>query len=174
MKFIKYLKNKKYVEGRSLILSVINGHFQKENDGFSGSFIDLFFLTPPPPPFFPPPPPPFLKELKEKIDNEPLLCHFYDRNNQGIMFDRDETGEILALHEDTSPLYEEIVTDINLSESPTAQLFILKSKTKVNFNPQQSQKQWMGSPLPNLPSFPGSERPLFVRIMNRQKSNAKH
>ena len=84
-----------------------------------------------------------LKELKEKIDKEPHLCHFYDRNNQGIMFDRDETGEIIALHEDTSPLYEEIVTDINLSESPTAHLFILKSKTKVNFNPQQSQRQWM-------------------------------
>ncbi|KAL7013547.1 hypothetical protein ACKWTF_015459 [Chironomus riparius] len=84
-----------------------------------------------------------LKELKERIDNEPHLCHFYDRNNQGIMFDRDETGEIKALHEDTSPLYEEIVTDVNLSESPTAHLFILKSKTKVNFNPQQSQKQWM-------------------------------
>lgn len=84
-----------------------------------------------------------LKEFKKTIDKEPHLCHFYDRDNYAIMFDRDENGELVALVDDSSPLYEEIVVNKNLNESPTAHLFILKSKTKVNFNPQHSQKQWI-------------------------------
>ncbi|XP_070504896.1 uncharacterized protein [Chironomus tepperi] len=84
-----------------------------------------------------------LTELKEKIDSEPHLCHFYNRNNEGIIFDRDNKGDIVALSDDSNSFYEEISANINLSESPVAHLFILKSKTKVNFNLQQSQIQWM-------------------------------
>lgn len=101
--------------------------------------------------------------LKEKLEENPNLIHFYDRNSDSLLayslrMKKFKIVEFLdkeiatGSHEDLDEVYENMLAKDcrmlreqhkkNVKEFPEAHIFILRSKSSIGNNDRQSHKKW--------------------------------
>jgi len=101
--------------------------------------------------------------LKLKLESEPKLIHFYDRDSESLMahslrmrklkiFELLDTEITTGYHEDLDEVYENMYIKecrmlrehhkMNAKEFPETHIFILRSKSKIGNNDRLSHKKW--------------------------------